>query len=106
MPYSRFFDFILVGAVLGYLIMMLAFKSYLKRAHPQTWAQLGSPSIIPRWTLRAFMDQSIPVLKFLFSDRYKVARDARLTRLVWAVRVLLLGCLGLIAYTLLQQALS
>jgi predicted RND superfamily exporter protein len=79
----------LFALVLIYLAVVGAFMNYLKRAHRQTWIELGSPSII----LNNSIMNGLQTIRFIFGNRYKALNDRVLNQFVWTIRALFLAVL-------------
>jgi ABC-type dipeptide/oligopeptide/nickel transport system permease subunit len=84
------FIWVIFAVVIIYLATFIYLWAYLKRAHYDTWVQLGSPSFLNNSPLN-----SIRSLKYLFGGTYKVLGDRYLTRLIWSIRALFFLCLAL-----------
>jgi hypothetical protein len=69
----------LLGLAVGRYLL-----AYLKRAHPMVWVELGSPSLLLNNSIR----NNWLSIKFLWSARHRELHDEKLSRLVWAMRVL------------------
>ena len=91
-----------IGAViLVYLATAGYLMSYLKRIHPDTRVQLGSPSIITNNSVR----NGILTLGFIFGRRYRLLNDRQLAGIIWTVRGLFALCLLLIVVGQIFQLL-
>jgi hypothetical protein len=69
-------------ACIGGLILHAVFLDALRRRHPQTWEELGCPSLIMNNSLRS----SLKTLGFLLSGRYVTLGDKKLTALCTFMR--------------------
>jgi hypothetical protein len=86
--------FIVEGiGVLGYLLVVSYLINYLRRVHTDVWMQLGKPSLehpsnVMNW-FRSFRTFHLTVYFIFLSGRHRTLNDARLTKLVWSARILL-----------------
>jgi hypothetical protein len=91
----------------AYLLLIAYLIGYLRRVHTATWVQLGRPSIPARVNpfdliglLRA-LRVALLTGRFMFlSNQHSKLDDARVTNLIWSIRILLVVCFLLSAIQL------
>jgi hypothetical protein len=99
----------LMFVVVAYLGSIFYLIGYLRRFHTPTWAQLGRPAM-PTIAEHAsnpwpFVRSGFLTMGFIFGRQFRALDDARLNRLVWTVRMLLIvGVLGTIILALASAA--
>ena len=89
----------LVVLIMAYMGTILYLISYLRRVHNQFWVGMGSISLqnfIGRKSIQSLGD-NMRLLGFLFGSRYKSLSDPKVVTLVWAIRVMVVACLMLMA---------
>jgi hypothetical protein len=91
------FIFGVAGIVAVYMLIAAYFMNYLKRAHHDTWIELGSPSLILNNSIR----NQFLTFRFLWSSRYKKLNNPKLGYLIWGMRGLWLLVSVLIIGTML-----
>jgi hypothetical protein len=68
-----------------YMACIFYFFRWMKRAHPDTWNDLGQPSVFWNNSLR----NNWLFLGFLFSGRYRALKDAKFAYWIWTLRAML-----------------
>jgi hypothetical protein len=90
-PTPPFFwiNFFIFGVmVLFYNVVVLYMFSYLKRVHPEAWADIGSPSLLNNSIKNNFL-----FFGFLLSRKYRVLGDQKLNQLCLVIWILFGVCL-------------
>jgi hypothetical protein len=64
--------------------------AYLKRSHPKTWTDMGSPSF-----LNSSIKNNFLFLGFLFGRKYRILKDRKLNQLCLAISILFGVCMSL-----------
>lgn len=87
LPFFWTFFCVYGGTVIIYLAAVVYMFSYLRRAHPQTWTEIGSPSFLNNSVKNNFL-----FLGFIFRRRYCALGDEKLNRLCLLILVLFGVC--------------
>jgi hypothetical protein len=91
---------------LVYLSLIAYLITYLRRTHAATWLQIGRPFQIPtnrfnftEWL--ALFRAALLTGRFIFlSNQYSKLNDAHVTKLIWSIRIVLVGCFFFLAVVL------
>jgi len=76
---------VVAGAILvGIIYLMIALLRLLREYHPETFAALGSPSLLPT---RLSLETDWAFTRFLWVSDPRTVGDLRVTRLVWLIRL-------------------
>lgn len=86
-PFFWTFFCIYGGTIIFYLAIVLYLFSYMKRMHPQAWAEIGSPSFLNNSIKNNFL-----FFGFLFRRKYYALGDEKLNRLCLLILALFVAC--------------
>jgi hypothetical protein len=86
-----------------YLSLIAYLITHLRRIHTATWRQIGRPFQIPTNPFN-FTDQlalfraALLTGRFIFlSNQHFKLNDAHVTKLIWSIRIVLVGCFFFLA---------
>jgi hypothetical protein len=81
------YEWVIFATVVAYISTICYLMIYLKRAHPDTWVQLGSPRILVVNSMRNGFN-NLRFIGFILGRKYRLLNDPQLTCIIWVIRLL------------------